>query len=373
MHPSRMASRTPMYLGISILILLPSVLSFHTAQNTYYVKPTPDTPCDEDPCHTLSEYVSQYEQYLTSNITMIFLPGDHALQDDITVRNSGRLVFIGNPSSSPTEVSRIICTDATFTFENILMLKITDFAFHSCTIQLHTSSAIFKNNSFHNSTSEYGGAIYGQNCIITFDGETRFEDNRATEAGGGIYAQESKLTFYGNTTFINNEALKRGGGVCVFWSNVSFGDSTSFISNSAEWLGGGVYVLGCTVGFDDDSSFISNSAQYGGGVSVWKSTVSFGDDSSFTSNSVVLGGGVSVWKSNVSFGNANSFINNSAEDSGGGLFVRESTVRFGDNSSFFSNSAVYGGGVYVMEGTVCFGMTAVSLVTQQSVMVVESI
>ena len=153
-----MAGRAPMSLGVSILLLLVTALPFCTAQTTYYVKPTPDTPCLRDPCHTLSEYVSESEQYFTSNTTMVFLPGDHTLQDDITVRNIGRLVFIGNPSFSSTEVSRIICTDATFTFENILMLEITDLGFHSCTIQLHSSSAIFKNSSFENSTSEYGGA-----------------------------------------------------------------------------------------------------------------------------------------------------------------------------------------------------------------------
>ena len=415
-HPSRMANRAPMYLGVSILLLLLTALPFSTAQTTYYVKPTPDTPCHGDPCHTLSEYVSQSEQYLTSNTTMIFLPGEHALQHNITVRNISRLVFIGNPSSFPAEVSMVICTDATFTFENILMLKIRDLGFHSCTIQLHGSSAIFKNNSFENSTSEYGGAIYTHNSIITFEGETRFEDNRAAEAGGGIYAQESKLTFYGNTTFINNEALKRGGGVFVSGSTVSFGDSTSFISNSAEF-GGGVYVWDeSTVSFGESTSFINNSAEFGGGVYVRdESTVSLGDNSRFISNSAHEGGGVYVWESTVSFGDNSRFISNSAKYGGGvyillgntlsvvlvsehsnvsfgdnsgfiPIFIKEnvyvvgcgvtgcasnnsaahsggvsvrsvwySNVSFGDSSCFINNSAEQGGGVYVEESNVSFG------------------
>ena len=86
-HPSRMASRAPIYLGVSILLLLPTALPFCTctAQSTYYVKPTPDTPRHGDPCHTLSKYVSESKRYLISNTTMAFLPGDHTLHDNITV------------------------------------------------------------------------------------------------------------------------------------------------------------------------------------------------------------------------------------------------------------------------------------------------
>ena len=289
---------------------------------------------------------------------MVFLPGDHTLQDDITVRNIGRLVFIGNPSFSSTEVSRIICTDATFPFENILMLEITDLGFHSCTIQLHGSSAIFKNSSFENSTSEYGGAIHAHNSTVKFGGETRFESNRAAVFGGGIYVEESDLTFHGNTTFINNEALKRGGGIFVSGSTVSFSDNSSFISNSAEDSGGGVSAWESTVSFGDNCSFISNPAEHGGGgVDVRGSTVSFGDNSRFISNSAEgYGGGVSVRKSTVSLGDNSNFISNSAEWYGGGVDVLDSTVSFGDNSRFISNSAEqWGGGVYVRRSTVSFG------------------
>ena len=272
------------------------------------------------------------------------------------MRNSGRLVFIGNPSSSPTEVSRIICTDATFTFENILMLEITDLAFHSCTIQLHTSSAIFKNNSFHNSTSEYGGAIYTHISIITFDGETRFENNWAAVTGGGIHIEESNLTFHGKTTFINNEALEGGGGIWMSGSTVSFGDNSRFINNSAK-EGGGVYIKESNLSFGDNSRFISNSAAEGGGVYIKESNLSFGDNSRFISNSAAEGGGVYIKESNVSFGDNGRFISNSAWWWGGGVFIRDrgSNVSFGDDCSFISNTAEDGGVVSLWEITVSFG------------------
>ena len=64
------------------------------------------------------------------------------------MRGIGGLAFIGNS----TDMSRVICTGATLTFTNILKLEITDLGFHSCTIQLDSSSAVFMNSSFKNSS-----------------------------------------------------------------------------------------------------------------------------------------------------------------------------------------------------------------------------
>ena len=296
--------------------------------------------------------------------------------------NVGRLAFRGNSGSSPADVSRIICTDATLTFTNILILEITDLGFHSCPIELDTSSALFKNSSFENSTSKYGGAIYARSSIITFHGQTRFEGNRAAVFGGGIFAEKSVLTFHGNTIFINNEAMEGGGGIYMVQSDLKFAGNASFIArelNSSLFGGGGIHgynssldfdfentftfldnsavtgggllVKYSTVTFNGVSQFISNSAAYGSGVHVVESTVSFGDANSFINNS---GGGVSVVDSNVSFGDANSFINNSAEINGGGVNVWLSNVSFGDANSFINNSAQWGGGVYVQESNVSF-------------------
>ena len=379
---------SPKHLGAFILLLLVTVLPSCTTQYTYYVKPTPDTPCHEDPCHTLSEYVSESERYFTFNTTIVFLPGEHVLQQNVTVTNVGRLAFIGNFSSSPANASRIICTDATLTFTSIGTLEIADLDFHSCTIRLNTSSAVFNKSSFENSTSSYGGAIYTQRSTIVFDRETRFEGNRAAVAGGGLFAEESSLTFHGNTTFSNNEAFGSGGGIYMIQGIVKFTGNASFISNIVHWfggggiygnnsrldfdfentltfldnsavMGGGLLVNNCTVSFSGVSLFINNSAEIdGGGVYVEQySTVSLGDDSIFIENSALRGGGVLVWReSKVSFGDSNRFLNNSVLAFGGGLYVHGSKVSFGDDSTFIDNSAVNGGGVYVLQGsTVSFG------------------
>ena len=325
---------------------------------------------------------------------MVFLPGEHTLQDDITVRGIGGVAFIGNS----TDVSKVICTGATVTFTNILKVEIADLGFHFCTIQLDISSAVFKNSSFKNSTSDYGGAIYAHKSTISFEGQTQFEGNKAAVFGGGIFAEESNLTFHGNTTFINNEAIERGGGIYMIQSDFKFVGNASFIANividrkltyftqfggggirgynsrldfdfdfdfentfifldNSAVIGGGLQVEYSTVSFSGVSQFINNSALWGGGVYVSGSNVSFGSDSSFTNNSAVVGhsGGIYVLLSNVSFGDDGSFTNNSALR-GGAVIVDGSNVSFGDYNTFINNSAgEYGGGVLAFNSIVSFG------------------
>ena len=301
--------------------------------------------------------------------------------------NISRITFIGNSSSFPTDVSRIICTDATLTFMYVLMLDITLLDFHSCRIQLDDTFVVFRNSSFNNATTDlggaiyahssgitfwdskfenntanYGGTLYAYNSIIAFQGVTTFESNIAAVAGGGIFANHSSLTFHGTggdgilgnysstedftgvSQFLNNSA-EYGGGIFVWYSVVSFGDDSRFINNSAVH-GGGVSICGSIVSFSDDSIFINNSAVHGGGVSVWYSTVGFGDGSSFITNSAEgYGGGICSCGSNASFGYDSRFIYNSAAVHGGGVYVCSGNMSFGDDSSFIDNSAeLYGGG-----------------------------
>ena len=249
-----MSSLVPKHLGAFILLLLVTVLPFSTGQYTYYVKPTPDTPCDEDPCHTLSKYVSGIKH--SSNTTMVFLPGEHTLQGDVIMRYFTKLVLrIQNSSSSLTQV---VCDNNAFVFENLTSVEIIGLSFISCHFHLNGSHSVFQNIRFENVTADYGGAIEADDSTIDFAGINYFEGNSATMLGGGIYAVGSNLTFHGNTTFINNYA----------------------------WYGGGVYMVESTVSFDGNNNFEHNSAwglawHKGGGVCMWESTVNFNGNNSF--------------------------------------------------------------------------------------------
>ena len=156
------------------LMLLLFLLGSCSAQSIYYVTPIPDTPCPGEPCHTLSEYVAgQYFNNLPVNTTMEFLPGNHTLEQTISVTNLTWLTLHGDSSSLPEVTSRIECTwPAGFVFTNISELYISALAYTSC--GHHNSAAVLimsvqQSNisycSFHNSVNadnheHNGGVLY---------------------------------------------------------------------------------------------------------------------------------------------------------------------------------------------------------------------
>ena len=114
----------------SLLLLV--LLTSCSAQSTYYVTPTPDTPCPGEPCHTLSEYAADW--HFENNTTMEFLPGNHTLKRTMSVTNLLSFTLCGESSSLPKITCRIVCasSSAGLVFRDITGLHITALAFISC-------------------------------------------------------------------------------------------------------------------------------------------------------------------------------------------------------------------------------------------------
>ena len=96
----------PTSITVLVAMLLINKLSYCSAENVYCVTPTA-TSCSSCPhnsthCATLCEYAQEAELYFTSDTTMVFLPGDHVLNVDITVANVTRLTMHGESSSDNT-------------------------------------------------------------------------------------------------------------------------------------------------------------------------------------------------------------------------------------------------------------------------------
>ena len=225
--------------------LLPFLLhtTICSGNTTYYIRPTPSTPCPTDPCSTLSEYAQQPLHNLTSNTTLLLLPGDHILRENFTVEDvSTYEIWSFEPADS--HATRIVCQGLfSFSFRNISRVAMhgvtisscgkggaTTYSYptayygvsvHSilhtsianCSFQdsvgtalgvFHSSLALRGNNSFTNNCKRFFGRSYTCSCF-----------------GGGIYASASSLMFTGNTTFtVNSAAL--GGGIAAEHSVLSF-------------------------------------------------------------------------------------------------------------------------------------------------------
>ena len=391
--------------------LLISTLSYCSAENVYCVTPTA-TSCSSCPhhihCATLSEYAQEAEVYFTSYTTMVFLPGDHVLNSNITITNATRLTMRGE-SFSGKRVTIVCSRSVGLSFTSMVDLKIDSLAFTSCsrkshgtdhignyTLLLHsTQSAELVNCSFHDNLAT---ALIVNNTNITLSGNTEFTRNHGYE-GGGITALSSNLTFTGNTTFLDNSALwygpficcrDPGGAISVYHNTVlSFSGNSSFINNSASvghggaiyasdnivlrfngtnnfinnlaFKGGAIFASGNTeLSISGNSNFINNSANHAGGA-IWsseKTELSFSGTNNFINNSAYHGGGAICTNTNtvLSFTGTNNFIKNSVDMANGGAISswRYNLISFNGISNFINNSAVNVGGAiftYISELT----------------------
>ena len=207
-----------------VVALLINTLSYCSAENVYYVTPT-GTSCSSCPhnihCATLSEYAQEVETYFTTATTIMFLPGDHVLDRNITVANVFRLTMHGG------NVATVVCSESVgFSFTNMVDFNIYSLAFtsynRSWTYGSHPvsnsrSAVLFQsslytklvNCSFHDN---FGTALTVHNTNITLTENNEFVHNQCgcesfserCKLGCGITALNTTLTFTGSTTFLKN-------------------------------------------------------------------------------------------------------------------------------------------------------------------------
>ena len=316
--------------------------------------------------------------YFTSNTAMVFLPGDHVLNVNVTVANVSRLTMHGE-SSSGNMATVVRNGSVGFSFTNMVDFTIYCLAFTSYnrsrgygihpasnSAMLLQSSLYSKlvNCSFHDNI---GAALTVRNTSITLV-ENEFTHNQcACESlneeralGCGITAVNSTLTFMGNTSFLENnqtasllsDPFDCGGAVWASASSLHFNGTSSFIGNSANGKSVGGAILAETnssLSFADTSNFVNNSADVGGAIFTYINVVLiFNGTNSFISNSASSYGGGAIYAHNsvITFNGTNSFISNSADNTSGGAIaaVSSTSLSFIGTSEFIHNLAHYEGG-----------------------------
>ena len=393
--------------------MLLSILSSCSAQMVYCVtltKPT-GTSCSPCPhnsihCATLSEYAQQAKSYFTSNTTMVFLPGDHTLDMNITVANKSGLTMYGESSSG--YVATVVCNGSVgISFISMVDFKIHSLTFTSCgrsfdkhtlsfgkyTLLLesieyaelvncsfhnnlgtalaayHSSITLAGNNEFTNNhwdhegynSAHYGGAIYARdNTSLSFTGSSNFINNSAYYGGAIAAGYNTSLSFTGSSNFINNSALYGGAIAAGYNASLSFTGSSNFTNNSAEWGGAIVAAYNTSLSFtgSSTSNFTNNSAEWGGAIYARNNTsLNLTGTSSFTNNSARDYGGAiaATYNTALSFTGTSNFTNNSATEEGGGVLLENSTFSISSNTMVYweSNHARSGGAIYFLVSFIC--------------------
>ena len=285
---------------------------------------------------------------------MVFLPGDHTLDTNITVGNVIGLTMRGESSSGNR--ATVACSGSVgLSFTSMVEFKVHSLAFTSCSRRYALTLDFFPsfvyavlylqstkhtelvNCSFHDNMAT---PLVVNSTNITLSGNIEFTHNRACGnviAGGGIIASDSNLTFTGNTTFLDNSAAYEQ---CPF--------ELPFLSTAV------VTASNTVLSFNGVSNFINNSGSggNGGGGAIYtyeNTTLSFNGVSNFIYNSVNAGtGGAISTAANtvVSFNGVSNFINNSATEYGGAIFTQNAVLSFNGTTHLVNNSAPFGGAIY---------------------------
>ena len=360
---------------VFVAVLLSSTLSYCYAEKVYCVTPTIAScsfcPHNATHCTTLTVYAREAELYFTSNTTIVFLPGDHALDTNITVANKTGLTMHGE--SSTGTVSTVICNGLVgLSFMNMTNLKVSSLAFTSCSryygitpasnnamLLQSTQYAKLVNCSFHDNL---GTALVVNSTDIILAGNNDFIHNHCTESnfcvgGGGIAAVSSNLTFIGNTNFMENNATYGAAGIYLMNCGLTSTGNIRFINNSntgcsKDTSAGAIWASSASsLHFTGTNSFIGNSAGYGGSCAIFAATITHFRD--FNHNSAGYGGATFTSdNSQLSFTGTNNFNSNSAVTNGGAICASDnSEVSFAGSNNFNSNLAVRNGGAIYASGS----------------------
>ena len=385
---------------ITLLISFP----LYSTQNTYYIKPTADTPCPGEPCHTLSQYGEQYFKNFSTNTTLVFLPGDHTLNFTIsvgTVSNSwddsqpdhyyppSSLTLLGSPSSLPEMTSRIVCTwPAGFRFSGITELHITALAFISCghndsaainilsvwntgisnctfqnntnngaesseygfggAIHVHRSNLTLVENVFHRNFAYTGGALEIFTNSTASLSRNKFHNNSANYQGGALFAYTNNTLTISDNTFQNNSADNAGGALLANTNNTLTFSNNTFQNNSADYAGGALYAYIINTLTLSENTFQDNSADYAGGAlyAYTNNTLTFSENTFQNNSADYAGGAVYSDINNTLTLSSNTFQNNSADNAGGALEAYTNNTLTLSNNTFQDNSADYAEGAF---------------------------
>ena len=379
-----------MLFTVIVAALLINTLCYCSTSNVYCVTPTvascSSCPDNSINCTTLSEYAQEAELYFTSNTTIVFLPGDHVLDADITVANVSRLTMRGE-SSSDNYTATVVCSGPVgLIFTNMMKFKMQSLTFTNCsrmyTFPLNVLNSIITsffrvsftpssplitkhvlllqstqyaelvNCSFHDNI---GAALVVINSSITAENNdfthNYCEPSKCVMFGGGIVTVNSSLTFIGNTTFIGNIGIVAGAGIFMFNSALNSTGNFHFESNSNI---GSIPITGFG-GINVGTMFAHTSSLHFNG------TNNFTNNSAQSQNIVGYGGAICVVvDTSLSFTGTNNFVNNSVntEQSNnsvqserfgyGGAIIASNNISlsFTGTSNFKQNSAITGGAIY---------------------------
>ena len=326
-----------------------------------YVTPSQNLSCPQQPCLTLSELAADSNLSNSTNVTLLFLPGNHSLDHELVLNDANYI------SMTKTVGSVLIkCTSWSGRFEinQTAIVSISGLHFMGCggNSVSQVNHFTLKDTTFQGQEGS-GTALVLNEVVVASIISCSYLHNTKGNTVQGFKVPEFILR-----SFVHSEERKAGGAVIATHSNIQVEDTT-FERNSADFgmsifigkqsnasinnsrffheaspSGFGVLFVDhdCSVQVSN-STFYNNTIGYGV-ISSFGGTVTINDGSMFRSNRAMFyGGAVFAYNSSVHVSNS-IFSNNSAGDSGGVIGMYEGSINISD-STFSNNMADFRGGV----------------------------
>ena len=315
-----------------------------TSSNVYYISPNGNG--DGSSSNTPTSWSNAYWN-LNNGGTVYFTSGTYTnivnqpIGKNITLSSyNGADVFLNAGNNG----CLFYCTDSscTLTLNGLTFMNGKGYSDSSNTYNQLYGGAIFSlgsvninNCKFMSNNAVSGGAVYGNNVIVT---ESSFTSNRASYTSAAIYAKNycslTNSSFTANTVTVQEAGAVRSVGDCVI-------TNCNFTANNAPYLAGAVMAKNAVItGSNFMGNYLTATDSPGSAGAVYTEKTCDVTDSSFTGNRAGYGGALQVaGKANVK----NSiFIGNTATIYGGAINGRNSTV---SGSVFLYNSAPKGNAI----------------------------
>ena len=384
-----MASRqniSPSFVFLAVNSFL--LFSVDSNYDLYYITPSIKESCIKQPCDTLFNLINNITLN-DSNITLIFLPGNHTLDWKLKL-SSMRILKLR--SIFTLSRSKIFCTgfDAKLELLNINYVEFSQLEFIGCkgnkieSVQhLLIKAVIFQSQPQRIATLEIINSIATTMhsyfiCIKSY--QESLSTNFNTSKGGAVFARQSSIKLI-NCTFENNSA-EIGGAVygeslsnvtvvgCTFVKNLATNATINCLHESGT--GGAIFLSPFNTVLSNshkkkyenmqvrgtlrliNTTFINNRASnYGGGIAAIHTIVSV-QNCTFNNNKAIRGGAIYVISSSTVNVRESKFIycNGEKQDGhAGAVYAYQSLLLIG-GCKFMGNSAAYGGAVDTHYGSI---------------------
>ena len=368
--------------NLHFLCMLFGCIEF-AAGEAFYITPSPNLPCPQQYCYTLTQFINYAKSNLISNTTLYFLPGTHSLQSELVIGNISELQLLSVSDSSSKMVTVSCGPTARLLIENVHFVHINCLHFDGCSENkiesvhqfiiinstyhgpvlqdtngtalelVHTNAKIINSSFLYNYGSYRGpigllhylimrqqippqslyalvGGALIVNCSNLSVTGSMFEGNIA-EIGGAIFSEGSSNIALTDCSFIDNHAYElKSSTNYMHFGGAIFSESGPYNSTVAITTRASIILI--------NSKFINNTAlTEGGAIAAYFIQIEI-LKCRFLKNSAQIGGGVmKVIKCQIMI-NDSCLDLNTADSAGVIHAVTDSLISI-TNSRFSGNTA----------------------------------